>query len=433
MSNRKLLVINIAALGYDLLKNFDKLKFSEFNFQSATTQFPAVTCTAQATFRTATKPANHGMIANGLYFKPLSKIMFWEQSSNLIAGARIWDNFKKQGGKVGLICWQQSMGENADLILTPAPIHKHHGGMIMDCYCKPANLYRDLVSKLGKFKLHQYWGPLASAKVGRWIANATAEILNSQEFCPDLLLTYLPSLDYDLQRYGPDSKQAKNALSETLSQLETILQAAKKQNFEVLILGDYAIGNCSGKAIEPNSILKDAGLFATRKINKMIYPDFYQSQAFAMVDHEIAWIYTRDETATMQAKNALVRNPEIEKVYTKKELAEIGLDSQNAGDLLAVAQDGKWFTYRWWSDDQCAPDYVSHVDIHNKPGFDPCELFGQLFPPGVTQKTEKIAGSHGLADNSRLIAWATTIQSTNKPKSLIELAEFAKKYLDGAE
>ena len=433
MSNRKLLVIKVAALGYDLLKNFDKLQVGNLRFKSALAQFPAVTCTAQATFRTACSPKTHGMISNGLFFKPLNKIMFWEQSANLVQGERIWDDFKKAGGKVGIVCWQQSMGENADLILTPAPIHKHHGGMIMDCYCKPANLYQHLVDKLGKFKLHQYWGPLASSKVGRWIANATAEILQNSEFCPNLLLTYLPSLDYDLQRFGPESKQAKKALEETIDQLYIILSAAEKQNFEVIVLGDYAIGNCAGKSIQPNSILRSENLFKTREIKKMIYPDFYQSEAFAMVDHEIAWVYTRNESAVENAKLVLERNAEIEKVYTKDQLNVLGLNSENAGDLLAVAKDGKWFSYQWWGDDEKAPDYASHVDIHNKPGFDPCELFGQLFPPGVSQKTEKILGSHGLANESRKIAWASTIQTELEPATIIELAKFAKKYIDGAE
>ena len=36
-------------------------------FQALQSVFPALTCTAQASFRTATSPARHGMIANGLF------------------------------------------------------------------------------------------------------------------------------------------------------------------------------------------------------------------------------------------------------------------------------------------------------------------------------------------------------------------------------
>ena len=34
-----------------------------------------------------------------------------------------------------------------------------------------------------------------------------------------------------------------------------------------------------------------------------------------------------------------------------------------------------WFTYYYWLDDSCAPDFASTVDIHRKPGYDPVELF----------------------------------------------------------
>ncbi|MFM7809854.1 MAG: alkaline phosphatase family protein, partial [Planctomycetota bacterium] len=33
------------------------------------------------------------------------------------------------------------------------------------------------------------------------------------------------------------------------------------------------------------------------------------------------------------------------------------------------------FAYPWWLDDALAPDFARTVDIHRKPGYDPCELF----------------------------------------------------------
>ena len=40
-----------------------------------------------------------------------------------------------------------------------------------------------------------------------------------------------------------------------------------------------------------------------------------------------------------------------------------------------MAEDGAWFTYYYWLDDARAPDFAPTVDIHRKPGYDPCELF----------------------------------------------------------
>ena len=56
----KLLVIQAAALSRP--PNVDGLEF-----RSIGSVFPALTCSVQASFRTACPPSNHGMIANGLF------------------------------------------------------------------------------------------------------------------------------------------------------------------------------------------------------------------------------------------------------------------------------------------------------------------------------------------------------------------------------
>jgi hypothetical protein len=52
-----------------------------------------------------------------------------------------------------------------------------------------------------------------------------------------------------------------------------------------------------------------------------------------------------------------------------------GLGGARAGDFIAVAEPDAWFTYYFWSNDARAPDYARTIDIHRKPGYDPCELF----------------------------------------------------------
>ena len=39
------------------------------------------------------------------------------------------------------------------------------------------------------------------------------------------------------------------------------------------------------------------------------------------------------------------------------------------------AEPDAWFSYYYWLDDARAPDFARTVDIHRKPGYDPCELF----------------------------------------------------------
>ena len=53
----------------------------------------------------------------GSSFKDLRKVLFWEQSATLVEGPRIWEDFRARGGTVGLMFWQQSMGEEVDLVV----------------------------------------------------------------------------------------------------------------------------------------------------------------------------------------------------------------------------------------------------------------------------------------------------------------------------
>jgi hypothetical protein len=52
-----------------------------------------------------------------------------------------------------------------------------------------------------------------------------------------------------------------------------------------------------------------------------------------------------------------------------------GLDHARSGELVAIAESDRWFTYYYWLDDRLAPDFARTVDIHRKPGYDPVELF----------------------------------------------------------
>jgi hypothetical protein len=429
--DRKLLIIDVAALGWDLLQRHDRCRMEGLSFTPAEAMFPAVTCTAQAGFRTASAPAAHGMVANGLYFPELRKAMFWEQSAALVAGERIWSRLRRAGGKTAMLFWQQSMGEQVDIVMTPAPIHKHHGGMIQDCYCRPDGLYRDTCGAIGSaFKLRQYWGPLASARVGDWIARATARVLTDENLAPELCMTYLPTLDYDLQRHGPLGRAAARALDILAGQLSVILRAAEKGGYETMIFGDYAIAPTAGPAVLPNLALANAGLLATRNVRGMMYPDFHAGRALAIVDHEIAHVYAADAAATDEARRVLEATPGIAEVLDAGAQAARGLHCPRSGQLVAVAAEGTWLAYPWWADAKEAPDYATHVDIHSKPGFDPCELFFGWPPLGTSQDTSRIRGSHGRTGPGRQIAWASTIDLQPKPESLLDLAGRTKRILD---
>ncbi len=416
----RLLIIQVAGLGHDLVTQhaelFQKLPHP---FLPITPSFPAVTCTAQAAFRTGLSCEQHGMVANGVFFREPAKVEFWNQSSRLIHGKRLWKEAQKNGLSVGLMFWQQSLGEDVSLLLSPAPIHKHHGGMIQDCYSKPDGLYKTLCERLGsKFNLMNYWGPLASKKSSDWICDATCAVLDDKKLCPDILMTYLPHLDYILQKRGPKpDKTLHKHVSETVSMLSRLIDHAKKQGYEVIIWGDYAITEAQ-KVVFPNRILKNAGLFLERRVGDRSYPDLYASRAIAVADHQVAHVYVRDSRDITETSKVLEQAEGIEKVMAKPAGAH-----QNYGDLCLVAEEHAWFAYPWWDPDGSVkpPDFATHVDIHNKIGFDPCELFwGRMFPPGVSLDCSKVKGTHGRINHPT--TYMSTFPLASPPSCIEDLA-----------
>lgn len=419
---KKLLLVQVAGLSESL--NIPGLRFHKIQ-----TVFPAVTCPVQASMRTGLYPKDHGMIGNFRMLRELRKPLFWEQSAQLVSGERIWENFRREGGKVAILFWQQSLGEDADIVLSPAPIHKHHGGMIMDCHSRPAGLYERLKGELGPFKLHKYWGPLASSSVGDWIVDATLFLLEDEQNAPGLCLTYLPSLDYDLQRYRPEqSVKYSKALVAVSEQLNRIVKRARESGYEIVVYGDYHI-NTVGNAVFPNQALLREGLTSVRNVRGMLYPDLYNSRAFTVVDHQAGHVYISKPEDIPIVKNALKSLPGVAAVDSPEAFPEYRCGHANSGELIIVADSNHWLAYPWWHSKSEAPDYASHVDIHNKPGYDPCELFWGWPPGSVSRNTNKIGGSHGLIGSGNEIVYASTLDMDDEPHDIVELSLAVKHYL----
>ena len=80
----------------------------------------------------------------------------------------------------------------------------------------------------------------------------------------------------------------------------------------------------------------------------------------------------RDATDLEPARKVIEGLDGVDCILDKK---ESGLDHARSGELVVLAERGAWFAYPYWLDDSKAPDFARTVDIHRKPGYDPCELF----------------------------------------------------------
>ncbi|MCH9683256.1 MAG: alkaline phosphatase family protein [Deltaproteobacteria bacterium] len=335
---------------------------------------PAVTCSAQATFVTGALPREHGCVGNGWYFRDLAQVWLWRQSNALVQGEKLWDTARARDERFtcAKVFWWYNMYANVDWAVTPRPIYRADGRKLPDVHTSPGPLRTELTNELGPFPLFNFWGPKADIKSSRWIAEAA--LLIERRHRPTLNLVYLPHLDYDLQRHGPDSPQAATALQEIDAVCGRVFDEAERAGLRVIVLSEYGITKVDGP-VHINRALRRAGHIAIREELGEEHFDPGASSAFALADHQIAHVYVQDPQRVPEVRALLQGLDGVEQVLDAEGKRAMGLDHPRAGELVALSRADRWFSYYWWLDDARAPDFARTVDIHRKPGYDPAELF----------------------------------------------------------
>ncbi|OZD54394.1 alkaline phosphatase family protein [Rhodococcus sp. 06-1477-1B] len=341
------------------------------------TILPAVTCSVQSTMLTGTMPREHGIVGNGWHFRGLGDPLLWRQHNKLVAGEKVWETARRSRPELRTanLGWWFAMGATTDVTVTPRPIYHADGRKSPDAYVRPAALHDQLVGALGEFPLFQYWGPTATIRSSAWLADATRGVITERWGpAPDLAMAYLPHLDYDLQRFGPNGPEADRAARELDDAIAPLLDDAADRGYTVVAVSEYGIEEAS-RPVDINRILRREGLLEVYVQDGREQLDPWTSRAFAVADHQVAHVYVPD-AADLPRVASLLRGLEgVDEVLDRDAQARYGLDHERAGELVVVAEPGAWFTYYFWLDDERAPEYARGVDIHRKPGYDPAELF----------------------------------------------------------
>ena len=337
---------------------------------------PAVTCTAQAAILTGQNADRHGVVGNGWLWRDTGEIRFWQQSNRLLEAELIYVTARRAARGRPFRCaklfWWFNQGAAVDISVTPKPYYGADGNKVFGILGTPEGLTERLERKLGPFPFQTFWGPLAGLPCTQWIACCAAEILNTEQ--PDLTLVYLPHLDYDPQRFGPDGCDMARLVGELDAACAPLLEAARSVGARVWVVSEYGHVPVR-RAVEPNRALRRAGLLSARSGPFGESLDTFASRAFAVCDHQIAHVYVNDPADLPRVRDLLIELPGVSRILGGKERNELALGHPRAGDVVALAEQDSWFAYPYWLDDRQAPDFARTVDIHRKPGYDPCELF----------------------------------------------------------
>lgn len=388
--------------------------------------YPAVTCTSQATMLTGLTPREHGIVGNGWLFRETGEIRFWQQSNRLIEGKKVYEDFE-----TAKMFWWFNQGAPVKWYATPKPHYGCDGskafGIIDQTDCR-------LVERCGEFPFFGFWGPKAGLPSSEWIAQASARVLREQH--PQLSFVYLPHLDYDYQRL---SDHHPERVAEVDACAGKVIDAAKSIGAEVVVVSEYGLVPVS-RPIMINRVLREAGLLTVRDGPFGEALMTFDSRALAVVDHQLAHLYVQRPSDIAEVKR-LVES--IDGVAQVVEPGDLQLDHPRSGELIALAEEDAWFAYYYWLDDKRAPDFARTVDIHRKPGYDPCELFmtstaragARLLQKkmGLRYKMDVIPldpclvkGSHGLRPAPED---GPVIVGSNPPGSMTEFPDYLRGLL----
>jgi predicted AlkP superfamily pyrophosphatase or phosphodiesterase len=360
--------------------------------------FPAVTCPVQANMTTGKMPAEHGVVANGFYWRDKREVEMWTAWNECIQRPQIWDILHEHDPSITSAVWfaLHSKGCGADLVCTPAPIHNPDGSESLWCYTKPTEMYGTLRDALGHFPLMNFWGPLANIKSTAWIADSA--VAAAQQSRPNFFYIYLPHLDYAAQKSGPDSPAAIEALGE-LNRVLVKLIAGMNEAYGArpplwLVASEYTIGPVN-HVVYPNRVLREAGFLQVTDHGEGELIDFQASRAWALVDHQLSHLFLADPLEAERVAELFRGREGIDEVLVGEQRARYELDHERAGDVVLISRPNSWQAYYWWTSDERAPKFARTVDIHRKPGYDPVEMHFDPASRGIPLDATLVQGSHG--------------------------------------
>src|ERR1039457_2393838 len=323
--------------------------------------FPAVTCTAQSDYLTGERASRHGIVANGWFNRELAEVQFWKQSNHLVQSPKIWETLRAElpGFTCATLFWWFNMYSSADYSITPRPMYPADGRKVFDIYTWPPNLRTEIKHDLGEFPFPAFWGPAAGVDssrfsadaVSRWIAESAKWI--ERKFAPTLNLIYLPHLDYNLQRFGPNHPAMAADLRRMDAIVGDLIDFFVKRSVQVVLLSEYGISAVE-TPVHLNRLFRDHGWLAIKEELGLELLDCGASRVFAVADHQVAHIYLNDPALENSVRSLLENQPGIAEVWATAEKKAHSFDHPRTGDLIAVAKERAWFTYYYWLDDRRA-------------------------------------------------------------------------------
>ncbi len=260
--------------------------------------FPCVTCPVQANMTTGKLPSQHGVVANGFYWRDKQKVEMWTAWNDCILTPQIWDILGQHNENLKTAVWfpLHSKGCNADFICTPAPIHNPDGSESLWCYTRPTEMYGQLRDRARGFSAEAFLGAAGEyqkhgvdCRFGDYCVRGRSGPIFSTSICR-IWITRRRSL-------GRIAREAKKSLAELDEQIGKLAGGfaeayASRMKSRGLVASEYAIVPVD-HVLYPNRMLREAGLLKVREEADGEHLDFAASRAWALVDHQFSHVFVQ--------------------------------------------------------------------------------------------------------------------------------------------
>ena len=326
---------------------------------------------------TGTLPREHGVVGNGWYFRELAEVLALAPVERLVAGEKVWERRARARLRASR-CASSSGGTTwtrRRLVGHAAPDLPGRRAQDPGVYTQPAGARATSSQRaLGPFPFFDFWGPRAGHRA-RAAGSPTRARTCSTTQRPTLTLVYLPHLDYDLQRLGPDDPRDRRRRCARSTRVVGELDRARAARAarEVVVLSEYGID--AGDRRRPRQPRAARGgaarACATSRAARLL--DAGASRAPSRSPTTRSRTSTCATRATSREVRASARAARraSSACSTRRASARPGSTIRARASSVAVAAADRWFTYYYWLDDARAPDFARTVDIHRKPGYDP--------------------------------------------------------------
>lgn len=185
--------------------------------------FPSVTFPNHYTLATGLYPESHGVVGNTFWDPELKAEFYYTDPERSLdpkwwGGEPFWATAEKQGIRSAVHMWPGS--EAHILNIEPSVVDKFNGDELLDNKVKRIMEFLDMPGK-------------------------EDESLTADQWRPQLLAAYVPDVDADGHRYGPNSTEIRSTIEAVDTMMDKIFQGLEERNLtdivNVVVVSDHGM------------------------------------------------------------------------------------------------------------------------------------------------------------------------------------------------